>query len=402
MLFWTTVKLALRSLSASKLRTFLAVLGIIIGVASVIFMMAIGAGARYQVLETISKAGTNLLVVRPAQSGTAGVLTGTRKTLNVHDAETIMNSVPGVQYVAPVVSGAVQMKYLNKNRRTMVLGTCIAYFPMRNFAIEHGRIFTEDEAEKSGRAIVLGPVTAKALFESEDPLNKLIKVNGLTFTVVGILKSKGDLGFFSLDDLAIIPYTTGMSQLFGQTHVNEINIQTVPETDLEAVQSGITVHLRRNHRLLPDAQNDFTIRNQAESLEMVDKIARTFTVLLGSIAGISLLVGGIGIMNIMLVTVTERTREIGIRKAIGACDRDILTQFLFESVLLSGLGGLIGVALGLSGANLFSALSDFAIIVEASSILIALSFSASVGVFFGYYPAYRAAKLDPIEALRYE
>ncbi len=402
MLFWTTAKLAIRSLSAGKLRTFLAVLGIIIGVASVISMIAVGSGARNQVLDQISKVGTNLLVIRPGQSGTGGVLTGTRKTLTVNDAQTLMTSVPGIQYIAPVVSGAAQLKHLNKNRRTMVLASCVAYFPMRNFTIDTGRILTEDECEKSGRSVVLGPVTAKALFESESAIGKIIKVNGLSFTVVGVLKSKGDLGFFSLDDLAIVPYTTGMSQLFGQSHVNEINIQTQPEVDLDALQANIVTQLRKNHRLLPDAANDFTIRNQAESLEMVNKIAGTFTVLLGSIAGISLLVGGIGIMNIMLVTVTERTREIGVRKAIGATDRDILTQFLLESVLLSGLGGLLGVAVGLGFANLVSAWKDFQIVVEASNILIALSFSISVGVFFGYYPAYRAAKLDPIDALRYE
>ncbi len=402
MLFWTIAKVALRSLYANRLRTVLAMLGIIIGVAAVISMLAVGATAQSEVMNQISMMGTNLLMVRPGQRGTGGVLSGTAQNLTVKDAESIVANVPGIKYVAPVVSGTAQLKYLSRNTRTMITGSSVTYFPIRNYQINLGRLFTEDEAEKAARVAVIGPVTAQKLFGDEDPINKMVKFNGINFTIVGVLASKGDQGFFNFDDQAIIPYTTAMSQLFGLTNVREIDIQVEDENNIAAVQAATTMLLRRNHRILPEWPNDFEIRSQAEALDMVGKVGSVFTILLGSIASISLLVGGIGIMNIMLVTVTERTKEIGIRKAIGAQDRDILRQFLIEAVLLSGIGGLLGIAAGFGLAAIVSSVSDFTVVVEPSGVLLALTFSVSVGIFFGYYPARRAANLDPIDALRYE
>jgi putative ABC transport system permease protein len=318
MLFWTVVKVALKSLYANKLRTVLAMLGIIIGVAAVISMLAVGNWAQQQVLEQVSAIGTNLLMVRPGQRGSGGVLAGTYQNLTVKDAAALVEEVPGIKYVAPVLSGTAQLKYLNNNTRTIVTGTSVTYFPTRNYEVEKGRPFTEDEAEKSARVAVIGPVTAEKLFEGEDPLGKTVKFNGINFKIVGVLASRGDQGFFNFDDQAIVPYTTAMSQLFGQTYLREINIQAASEDIVPEVQLQATRILRRQHRLLPEQPNDFEIRSQAEALETVGRVGSIFTILLGSIAGISLLVGGIGIMNIMLVSVTERTREIGIRKAIGA------------------------------------------------------------------------------------
>jgi len=278
----------------------------------------------------------------------------------------------------------------------------VTYFGIRNFTIDKGRIFTDAETESSARVAVIGPTTAQNLMGDSDPVDQIIKLNGINFRVIGVLTSKGDQGWSNPDDQAIIPYTTAMKQVFGLTRLREIDIQAQHESMLNQVQTDVTLLLRKRHRLGDRYDNDFTISNQAEILAQASQVTQTFTILLGSIAGISLLVGGIGIMNIMLVTVTERTREIGVRKAIGAKDRDILRQFLLEAILMSGLGGLIGVGLGIGIAMGISRFTSFSTIVTGSSIFYSLAFACSVGVFFGFYPAKRAAALDPIEALRYE
>ena len=402
MLFWTIVKSALRCLYAHKLRSFLAMLGIIIGVGAVISMLALGAGARQQIMARVTAMGTDLLVLRPGQRGSRGVASGTQQNLTLDDAEAIIDTVPGVHQVAPVVRGTAQLKFYNKNSRTSVIGTAITYFGIRSFEVEKGRPFTELEAERMARVAVLGPTTVKDLFEDGDPIGETIKIKGINFQVVGVLKGKGDQGWVNPDDQAIVPYSTAMKQLFGLDHVQEIDIQASDGIDLTDVQDAATVLIRKRHRLQPGAPDDFNIRNQAEILETASNISQTFTILLGGIASISLLVGGIGIMNIMLVTVTERTREIGIRKAIGAKDKDILRQFLIEAILMSATGGMIGVAVGAGVASLIGSMTQFTTVVEPQSAILALSFSAAVGIFFGYYPARRAAMLDPIEALRYE
>jgi putative ABC transport system permease protein len=403
-LFWTIIKVALKTLWANKLRSFLAMLGIIIGVGAVISMLAMAAGARSQVMDRITSLGTNLLIVRPGRHRRHGVRSGSRRTLKLEDARAIVENVDGVAEVAPVVMGGAQLKYYNRNTSCNVVGTGITYFPIRNFEVEKGRAFTEVECEQMARVAVLGPTTAEALFEKADPLGETVKIKGVNFRVVGVLKSKGDQGWFNPDDQALVPYSTAMKQLLGVDYLREIDISVADGVDQQKVIADITKLLRRRHRLSAEDEDDFHVRNQAEWLEMASTVFRTFTILLGSIAGISLLVGGIGIMNIMLVTVAERTREIGVRKAIGARDRDILGQFLFESILISGLGGVLGICVGVALARLLAwAFSDFAsAVIEPSSVILALSVSAAVGIFFGFYPALRAAWLDPIEALRYE
>lgn len=403
MLMWAVVKVAFESLLLNKLRSLLAMLGIIIGVGAVISMLALGAGARGQVMQQFSAMGTNLLVIRPGQRGSGGVMSGTQQTLTLGDAQALLREVEGVRQVAPVVGGSAQVKYFSKNARASVLGTSVTYFPLRNFVVEKGRAFTEGESDRMARAAVLGPVTAENLFgPGGDAVGEIIKLNGVNFRVVGVLKSKGDQGWANPDDQVVVPFTTAMKQLFGVDYLREIDLQTADGVDLTQTQKSVTSILRRRHRLQPDADDDFNIRNQAELLQSATEASRTFTILLGGIASISLLVGGIGIMNIMLVTVTERTREIGIRKAIGAKRRDILGQFLIEASLMTALGGLIGVLVGVAAAEVVKSTTSYTTTVELSSVLLALGFSGSVGIFFGWYPAHRAAMLQPIEALRYE
>ena len=402
MLFWTIIKVALKSLFANKLRTFLAMLGIIIGVGSVISMLAIGAGAQKQVMERIASMGTNLLIIHPAQRGLRGVMSDTSQRLKLEDAKAILEKVPGVFQVAPVVRGSSQIKYFNKNIKTNVIGSSMTYFPIRNYIIEKGRSFAEDEVDRMARVAVIGPTTAENLFGEKSPVGEKVKIKGINFSIVGVTKAKGSQGWRNPDDQVTVPYTTAMKQLFGLDYIQEIDIQAEDNAVLGKIQKESTVILRRQHGLVEAMPDDFHFHNQAEIVETASEVTRTFTFLLGGIACISLIVGGIGIMNIMLVTVTERTREIGVRKAIGAKNRDILLQFLIEAIILSCLGGIIGVTIGISAAQMIEKWTQFVTVAKLSSILLALSFSAAVGIFFGYYPARRAAQLDPIEALRYE
>jgi putative ABC transport system permease protein len=402
MYIWVVVKVALRSLIANKLRSILAMLGIIIGVGAVISMLSIGTGAQKQVLDRVSAMGTNLLVVRPGAARQGGVNTGDRQNLKIEDARALLTASPQIDAIAPVVSGNFQAKYMNMNSRTSLTGTTITYFAIRNMAVEKGRMFSMNESESLTRVAIIGPTTAENLFGQNDPLEEQIKINGINFTVIGILKSKGDQGFANPDDQIIIPYKTAMKQLIGADSLREIDIHVIEGGDLTKVQESATAVLRKQHKLLADDPDDFNVRNQAEILETANSITQTFTILLGGIASISLLVGGIGIMNIMLVTVTERTREIGIRKAIGAKEKDILRQFLIEAIVMTSLGGLIGMAGGISIASIISIFTPFKAVVQPSSVIISMVFSIGVGIFFGYYPAKRAAKMDPIEALRYE
>ncbi len=320
-------------------------------------MLALGTGAQKQVLEGIQSMGTNLLIVRSGQAGMRGVSLGAQDSLTLEDAEALLRKMSAVRSVSPVVGGSVQMKFLNRNVRTNVTGAALTYFDIRNFPVEKGRIFLESEVSQHARVAVLGPVTAENLFGDQDPIGKTMKLKGINFQIVGVLKSKGDQGYFNPDDQAIIPYTTAMKQVLGLEYIHEIDLQVAPNADITQAQQEATELLRKQHRLQPDAPDDFNIRNQAEFIETASSFSRVFTVLLGGIASILLLVGGIGIMNIMLVTVTERTREIGVRKAIGARNRDILLQFLLESMLLSCTGGMIGVLLGLALAFCISRFS---------------------------------------------
>ncbi|MCC8167490.1 MAG: ABC transporter permease [Planctomycetes bacterium] len=408
MMMWMLAKVGVKALLANKLRSFLAVLGIIIGVGAVISMLALGAGPRANILERVSSMGTNLLIVRPGLAGRRGVMTGVAQTMTVDDALAIAAEVPGVDMVSPVVSGSLQLKYFAKNAQTMTYGVAPTYLRIRNFEVEHGRNFTDLEVERMARVAVIGPTTAENLFGRDEPVGETIKIRGVNFEVIGVLKAKGDQGWSDPDDQALIPITTAMKQILGVERVREIDVLTVESPAGNApIVKATTELLRKRHRILPDAEDDFNVRDQAEMIDMATSFGNTMTILLGSLGGISLLVGGIGIMNIMLVTVAERTREIGLRKAIGARERDIRNQFLFESVLVSGIGGILGVLGGVGVAYLIPWLArlsgqEFTTLVEWGSIAIALGVSVGVGVFFGYYPASRAARLDPVEALRYE
>lgn len=404
MIFWTIVEVALRSLAANKLRSILAMLGIIIGVWSVISALALASGAQKKIFDQMSSLGTNVIMVSPGQRGTGGVISGTQKNLKVEDA-TAMLKIPEVARVAPIVRGGVQAKHGNKNTRPTLLGTAPTYFAIRNFQLQRGRGLSDADCDAAARVAVLGPTTAKNLFGEASPavVGQSIEIQGVQYRVIGLLVAKGDQGPFNPDDQIIIPFTTAMRQVLGVDYLNEVDLSAKDESQLTTVQTKVTLLLRKRHRLADDVDNDFNVRNQADVLSATETINTVLSLLLGGIAGISLLVGGIGVMNVMLVTVAERTREIGVRKAIGARQRDILRQFLIESVVMSATGGLLGVVLGMLTAKVISSVqSSITLVVRPPSILLALGFSAAVGVFFGYYPARRAAKLDPIEALRYE
>jgi putative ABC transport system permease protein len=402
MLFWMIIKVSIKSLMANKLRSILAMLGIIIGVGAVIAMLAIGTGAKQQVLDRISAMGTNLLIIRPSPKGTAGVISGTQLNLTDDDARTVLDKIDNVKSIAPVVGRNFQVKYLNENTNTQILGCTPTYLAIRDFEIDTGKMFTDFDVDHWNRVAVLGPVTASNLFAFSDPVGQTIKINGVNFEVIGVLKSKGDQGWFNPDDQVIVPYTVDMHILMGVDFLREIDVQCTPGSDLETVQSDIYSLMRQRHKIQTGGPDDIMIQNQAEFVQAFSDTATMFTFLLGTVGGISLLVGGIGIMNIMLVTVTERTREIGIRKALGAREFDILSQFLIEAMIMSGVGGLTGMGMGVGVAHLVGAYTPFVTIVRIYSIVLALVFSAMVGIFFGSYPAYRASKLDPIEALRYE
>jgi macrolide transport system ATP-binding/permease protein len=400
-LFTAILKVGLKSLIANKMRSFLAMLGIIIGVGAVIAMLALGAGAQKQVMDRFTSLGTNILVVNPAQRGTAGVISGSQQNLKVDDAVAIAREVDGVALVAPAVSTSAQLKYFGTNTRSNVFGTSASYFPLRDLQIERGRAFTEGEVDRMARVAVVGPTAAENAFGGNDPVGEVLKVNGLNFRVVGLTKAKGE-GWGSPDDRVIVPYTTAMQLLLGIDYLREIDVQTRNEADMDRVEKRVTALLRKRHRQEPGADDDFRITNMAEIRKNASEVTGVFKWLLGGIAAISLLVGGIGIMNIMLVTVTERTREIGIRKAIGAKEGHILLQFLIESVIVSGLGGLIGLALGVGLATVVPRFAPLPALVEWKSAYLALGVSAGVGIFFGLYPAWQASRLDPIEALRHE
>jgi putative ABC transport system permease protein len=401
MLFWTILKVAVKSLIANGMRSFLAMLGIIIGVGAVVSMLALGAGAQQQVLQRVQNMGSNLLSIRPAHRRRGGV-SGTRQNLTLDDAQAIVSDVPGVKEVAPIVRGSAQLKYFNENAPASVIGSAVTYFSTRNNSVASGRLFSEGEVVRGARVAVIGPDLATLLFNGNDPVGETVKIQGINFDIVGLLKEKGDGDRDNIDEAVVVPYTVAMKRLFGETRLRDIDVCAEEGADMAAVEAGLMKLFRKRHGIEDGESDDIRIFNQEEMIETASNVGKTFTMLLGGIASISLFVGGIGIMNIMLVTVTERTREIGIRKAVGARDRHILLQFLLEAILISGLGGLCGIGVGFAAAHGIGTMTEFTPIVEANAVILSLSVSVSVGVFFGYYPAKRAAKLDPIEALRYE
>ena len=394
--------MALRSLIANTMRTFLTTLGMIIGVASVISMISIGEGARQQTLSTIEKFGTNIITIKPGRKKNRHVSSDTVKTLKLSDAEAIEKSIPLITGVAAQVYRSAQLKYGNKNTNTTVRGTGEKYLKLSNFTIERGRYFNKEEVRSVRKVAVIGSTVVKNLFGDVSAIGKEIKVDGNNYLVIGSTEQKGALSWFDPDDQIFIPVTTAQKRLFGIHHIQSIDVQAKQMEDLEVIKKDIDSLLRIRHGIHTDEDSDFHVQNSSQWLNSWGDAAKTFTYLLGGIAAISLLVGGIGIMNIMLVSITERTKEIGIRIAIGAKKSEIMEQFLIESVLISFIGGGLGILLGIIISRTVSKIGGWDTIVSTQSIMLAFGFSVGVGIFFGFYPARKAANLNPIDALRYE
>jgi putative ABC transport system permease protein len=405
MRIFATIKIALRALRRNKLRTVLTMLGIIIGVGAVIAMVGIGNGAKAQVQARIAALGQNVILIFSGSINRSGVFSGFggAGTLTVEDALAIQNEVTGVAAVSPEARSGGQIMAGTNNWSTQIMGEGVDYFTIRQWDFADGGAFTEADVRAAAKVCVLGKTTADKLFPGEDPLGQAIRIKNVPIRVVGVLRPKGvSMMGSDQDDTVIVPYTTCMRRLAGVTTLRAINVQAASTDQIYAVQNGVTELLRQRHRIQPGRDDDFIIRNQQEISETANATTETMTALLAGVAVISLIVGGIGIMNIMLVSVTERTREIGIRMAVGARGRDILSQFLIEAVTLSSLGGILGIGLGIGTAKFLSSVKNWPTLVSMDSVVIAFVFSAAVGVFFGFYPARKASQLDPIEALRYE
>ena len=406
--FKSTMKMAINSLKVNKLRSALTSLGIIIGVSAVIIMLAIGTGASKQVQANMESMGSNLLTIRSSSARTGGVSlgVGTRPSLTLKDADAIQKMIAGIDALAPVSSEGKQVMYGNQNWQTTVYGTTPRYLYVKNYEIDLGRGFTFEDVKNSAKVCVIGSTVATELFGDVSPINKVIRIGNVPFKVLGTMKTKGSSGPMDQDDLIFIPITTAQKKLFGVAFPGTVKMIVVKGDNadtLDDVQKDIEELLKQRHNIGKNQVNDFEIRNSAEFQERMKSTVQTFAILLASIASVSLLVGGIGIMNIMLVSVTERTKEIGIRMAIGARASDIRWQFLIESFMLSMIGGLVGVVVGVLGAKSVEFFSEgMSVSISLFSIFLSLGFSGLVGVAFGYYPAHKASLLNPIDALRYE
>jgi len=405
-----SIRIALRSLRVNKLRSALTMLGIIIGVGAVIAMVAVGAGAQARVAEQIQSLGSNLIIVLSGSVNSAGLRlgTGSQLTITEDDSTGIAREIPAVQVSAPTVRGSAQVVFGNLNWSTSIQGVTSDYFEARDWAVVDGRPISTEDNDGATKVALVGQTTALNLFGDADPLGQIIRIKKVPFTVVGLLDRKGQNSWGQdQDDIILIPMSTAKKKVLGKSNsnpkaVNAISIKIRPDEDMSEAESQIRELLRQRHRLQPSQDDDFWLRNLSEVLQTQEESSKVMTYLLAAIASVSLVVGGIGIMNIMLVSVTERTREIGLRMAVGARGRDILGQFLIEAVTLSLIGGVIGIAAGLGGATALSYFAAWRTLVAPEAIAVAFGFAAAVGVFFGFYPARKAARLDPIEALRYE
>jgi putative ABC transport system permease protein len=407
---WQSVRIAGRALRVNKLRSALTMLGIIIGVAAVIAMVGIGAGAQARVAEQIQSLGSNLIIVLSGSVTSSGIRlgTGSQLTISEDDAAAIAREIPLVQAAAPSVRGTAQVVYGNLNWATVIQGVTPDYFEARDWPVIDGRAVNPEDVDGATKIALVGQTTALNLFGESEPLGQIIRIKKVPFTVVGVLSRKGQNSWGQdQDDVILIPISTAKKKVLGVSQANpravgSISIKVRADEDMVEAEEQIRALLRQRHRLQPFQDDDFWLRNLSEVLQTQEESSRVMTYLLAAIASVSLLVGGIGIMNIMLVSVTERTREIGLRMAVGARRRHILLQFLIEAVTLSLIGGIIGIALGLGGSRAISYFAAWRTLVNPESIVIAFGFAAGIGIFFGFYPARKASRLDPIEALRYE
>jgi len=410
--FLRSFKVALTALAANKLRSTLAVLGIVIGVSAVIMMIAMGKGAQAKVEESITKMGVNLIFVYPGQvsRGASGARTSQAETLTVEDCDAVAK-LPHVAAVAPEVRRTFQVKYLNRNEPAQVIGTTPAHRGIRNLEIDQGIYFDKSAILGRLRVCVLGGSIARKLFGGIDPIGRMIQIDRKNFQVLGVLVDKGGDSWVGFDDSVYVPVSTALYRLFNRRHISQMTVSVDAEENIDETLTVVEEEMMKLHKIKGKMEPDFMVRSMNEWRQRMQESTGAFTMLLMSIAGVSLLVGGIGIMNIMLVSVTERTREIGIRKAIGAKRRDILRQFLIESMTISLIGGILGIVLGVAGAQIVPRLpiwkslssgGEWESVISPWSIVISFGFSCAVGIFFGLYPALKASRLNPVEALRYE
>jgi putative ABC transport system permease protein len=402
--------IAMQALSVNKMRSILTMLGIVIWVAAVIAMIAIGNGAQQRLQEQIASLGSNLLIVVPGsiiQSG-ARLGAGNAQTLTELDARAILNEIPDVAFAAPLTRSNAQVVFGNTNWSTSIHGVYNDYFDVREWNLAEGRFFDQGEITRFGKVAILGKTVSSQLFGEDNPVGQVVRIRGIPFEIIGLMETKGQSSQGQdQDDVIFVPLTTGRNRLFGEprgriARVGTIMIKAQEGASTQEVEARITELLRQRHRIAPGMENDFQIRNLTEILKTQEAASKVMSMLLAAVASVSLLVGGIGIMNIMLVSVTERTREIGLRLAVGARGRDIMMQFLVEAMTLATLGGAIGVLIGVLISWLVAYIANWNISLNPLSIILAVGFSAAIGVFFGYYPAKKAAKMQPIEALRYE